>query len=408
MPDLVKWCLGIAYFYGRFTGVLNFEIDLKTGRTQVSNRANLYAALAQIVLTYFLVHQAMEVKFFRLFWWQANVLHEVVYLAMAGLRLGCILISLVSRWLNRRHFIRLFHSFRCLVQEHPEITHSCRVGIVSKCFCSTALDVLMLLMGLVMMWQQLTVFMVLQICSVSILTAIINVIITQYHVAIAVVRGRYALLTRDLGTAMAEAQSLVPSGGGVFVTRCCALADHLDILAAAQSDLQGLTERLSKTYGLQILSMSMAYYLNFVGTAYLIFSVGKYTNITENWPPLFKALAAAYMVIFIADSYLCTYNTFRLLNSHSEMSALLKQRSTLPPGLDPRLEIAVSSRFLKREPNPSHCIFQFENFELNLARNPLTLPVFGAYTIDPASLFAMMNSLITNAILLIQYDVENY
>ncbi|XP_017096419.2 putative gustatory receptor 59d [Drosophila bipectinata] len=390
MPDPVKWCICIGYFYGRLTGVLNFEIDLKTGRTRVTNRANLYAALAQIVLTYFLVHQAMEVKFFRLFWWQANILHEVVYLAMAGFRLGCILISLVSRWLYRRHFIRLFHSFRCLVHEHPEITQCCRVGIVSKCFFSTALDALMLLMGLVMMWQHLTVFMVLQICSVSILTAVINVIITQYHVAIAIIRGRYTLLIRELGSIMAEAQTLVPSGVGVFVTRCCALADSLDELAAAQSNLQALTECLSKTYGLQILSMFMAYYLNFVGTAYLIFSVGKYTNITENWPPLFKALAAAYMVIFISDCYLCTYNPFRLLNSHSELSALLKQRSTLPPGLDPRLEIA------------------FENFELNLARNPLTLSFFGAYTIDPASLFAVMNSLITNAILLIQYDVENY
>lgn len=43
-----------------------------------------------------------------------------------------------------------------------------------------------------------------------------------------------------------------------------------------------------------------------------------------------------------------------------------------------------------------------------MARNPLALSVFGAYTIEPASLFSVVNSLITNAILLIQYDVENY
>lgn len=344
MPDAVKWCLCSAYYYGRLTGVLNFEIDLKTGRTRVTNRANLYAALAQVVLTYFLVLQAMEPKFFRLFWWQANVLHEVVYLVMAGFRLGCILVSLMSRWQHRRQFIRLFHSFRCLVQEHPEITQNCRVGIASKCFCSTSLDALMLLMGVVMMWQYLTVFMVLQICSVSILTAIINVVITQYYVATAVIRGRYALLIRDLGTVMAEAQSLVPNGGGVYVTRCCDLADRLDELAAAQSDLQALTERLSKTYSLQVFCMSLAYYLNFVGSAYLAFSVGKYTNITENWPPFFRALAVAYLVIFMSDSFLSTYNTFRLLNSHSEMSELLKQRSALPNGLDHRLETAVSSR----------------------------------------------------------------
>lgn len=408
MPHPVKWCLCTAYYYGRLTGVLNFEIDLKTGRTRVTNRANVYAALAQVVLTYLLVLQAMEPKYFRLFWWQANVLHEVVYLAMSGFRLGCILVSLMSRWLHRSQFIRLFHSFRCLVQKHPEVTRYCRVGIVSKCFCSTALDALMLLMGLVMMWQYLTVPMVLQICSVSILTAVINVIMTQYYVATAVIRGRYALLIRDLGTAMAEARSLVPNGGGVYVTRCCDLADRVDELAAAQSDLQALTERLSKTYSLQVFCMTIAYYLNFVGSAYMAFSVGKYANITENWPPVFKALAAAYMVVFMSDSFLSIYNTFRLLNSHSEMSELLKQRSALPPGLDTRLETAVSSRSYTGKPNPSHSTFQFESFELNLARNPLALSVFGAYTIEPASLFSVLNSLITNAILLIQYDVENY
>jgi len=48
MVDLVKWCLYVSYFYGRYTGVINFEIDLKTGRTRITKWATIYAASADM------------------------------------------------------------------------------------------------------------------------------------------------------------------------------------------------------------------------------------------------------------------------------------------------------------------------------------------------------------------------
>jgi len=43
MARLVKWCLYILYFIGRTTGLINFEVDLKTGRPKVTKRATTCA-----------------------------------------------------------------------------------------------------------------------------------------------------------------------------------------------------------------------------------------------------------------------------------------------------------------------------------------------------------------------------
>uniref|UniRef100_A0A6P4E9Y0 Gustatory receptor n=1 Tax=Drosophila rhopaloa TaxID=1041015 RepID=A0A6P4E9Y0_DRORH len=360
MADLVKWCLYIVYYYGRFTGLVNFEIDLKTGRTRVTKWATIYAAFVQIILFTILFYHTLGIRFITSMWVKANLLHEYVFMIMSVLRILCVLMALISRWFMRRRFVRLFNSFRRLFQSNPEAIQYCRMGIAAKCLCSKATEILQVTIALVIVKKYLTIHLVLGIWSVVSLTAIINLIITQYYIAIANIRGSYMLLNKELRLILSETQSLIPNRRGVFVTKCCHLADRLDIIARTQSELQDLTDRLSKTYEVQIFWMAISYYLNSVGSIYIMFSFGKYKNMVEDWPLSVVVLGVAYFLFFYFDNWINMYGVFELSDLHAEMLILMEQRTVLLPCLDNRLEAA------------------FDSFGLSLARNPFKLRFFGS------------------------------
>jgi len=200
-----------------------------------------------------------------------------------------------------------------------------------------------LAMGLILSRKYLTIIMALGVWSIITLTAIINVIITQYYIAIAHIRGLYMLLNKELEAILTEAKSLIPNRRGVFMTKCCCLADRLDKIAQTQSELQDLTDRLSNTYELQLLCMAVTYYLNAVGSFYMMFSVGKYKNLIEDWPPIVILLGALYFLFFFLDNWVTMNNSFHLLDVHAELVKLMEQRTLFSPGLDNRLEKTVSA-----------------------------------------------------------------
>jgi len=179
MVNLVKHCLFISYYLGRFSGVLNFEIDLKTGRSRVTKRATMFAAISHLLLIF-------------LMWFLKN---------------------------------------------------------------------------------------------------------------------RTRFVTQEL----------------------------------FKANSQDLTDRLSNTYELQLLCMAVTYYLNAVGSFYMMFSVGKYKNLIEDWPPIVILLGALYFLFFFLDNWVTMNNSFHLLDVHAELVKLMEQRTLFSPGLDNRLEKTVSA-----------------------------------------------------------------
>uniref|UniRef100_A0A6P4E691 Gustatory receptor n=1 Tax=Drosophila rhopaloa TaxID=1041015 RepID=A0A6P4E691_DRORH len=390
MVDLVKWCLVISYYYGRFTGVLNFEIDFKTGRARVTKKATICSAFAHLIMLILMGVQMANVRIMARLWNKANSLHSNMFWVMSCVRMTGVFLSLVNRWSQRRTFISLYNSIYSLYQHDPKIIQYCRRSIVSKCFCATIYETLQIIIVLVLTSKQLTISLAFSIWFIMSLTSIINVIITQYFTAIALIRGRYRLLNKELRSILGETQSLMPNKSGVFVTKCCYLADELENISRAQSSLQALTERLSKAYRLQVICMSITYYLNLVGNVYLLFSINKYTSITENWPNIVKVIGLVFLVFYYLDCWLNSLNVFYLIDAHGNMAKLLSYRTHFQPGLDERLETV------------------FENFNLNLARNPFKLSFYGLFEINRSSSFAVGNSILTHSIVLIQYDLQHF
>ncbi|KAH8252350.1 hypothetical protein KR038_008258 [Drosophila bunnanda] len=387
---LVKWCLVISYFYGRFAGVINFEVDTKTGRTRVTRRATLCAAFSQCVMVGLLAFHLLNTQGLNSVKFTPKATHEYVFLVIAVFRLICVFLALVSRWCQRRRFVRLFNSFRRLYQSNPDIIRYCRRGLLCKFICATISETMQVVVVLSIMRDQLTIRSGLSVWFILSITAIINVIITQYFIAMAHIRGHYIFLNQELRSLMAETLSLVPDRSGVFVTRCCCLADRLDRIARAQSDLQALTERLSRTYQLQVLCLTITYYLNLVANVYMVYSLIKYKSLTDEWPKAAIVFGSVYIVFYYLDCWLNAFNVFYLMDAHNEMVKLLGLRTLSQPGLDPRLEAVL------------------DNFLLNLARNPFKLWCFGLFEIHRNNSVLVGNSILTHSLLLIQYDVQHF
>ncbi|XP_022222391.2 putative gustatory receptor 59d [Drosophila obscura] len=393
MPDMVKWFVRISYVYGRLTGILNFEIDLKTGRTRITRKATIYSACANVCLMSLLAHHFWRSNGMAALWSNVSSLHESVFMLVSWMRVSCALAAMASRWHHRRRYMRLISSFRCLFLKNPEVMRLCRRGFVCKCCLAIVAESMQFLLAILMMWDKRTFSLLLGIWGVMTVTAIINVIITQYFFALGNARGHYILINRKLREVLAEAQSLGPKRNrrnGVFVTKCCFLADRLDEIAQTQSELQALIERMSKIYELQVLCLCITYYLTSVANGYILFSIYKYKNMTQNWSKLGLLAGAVFFVFYYADCLINAYNVFYLVEAHQEMHKLLDQRNLFRWGLDERLESA------------------FDSFELSLARKPLNLQCFGLFQLNRSSAYDVGSSILINSVLLIQYDMQNY
>ncbi|XP_034653144.1 putative gustatory receptor 59d [Drosophila subobscura] len=393
MVDLVKFWVRISYLYARFTGTLNFEVDLKTGRTRVTRRATIYSAFASLFLISILAHHFGPSKIKSELWKDISSLHQSVFMIVSWLRVSCALAALASRWYHRRRYIRLISCFRRLFLQSPEVMRLCRRGFISKCFVASVAEIMQFLVAILTVWDKLTISMLLGIWGVMTVTAIMNVAITQYFFALGNARGHYILLNRQLRALLGEAQSLGPMRkrrNGVFITKCCFLADRLDEIAQTQSEVQALIEGMSKIYELQILCLCLTYYLTSVANIYILFSLYKYSGMTQSWSKLGMVASAIFFMFYYIDCVINSYNVFYLLDAHQEMHKLLEQRNLFPGSLDERLESA------------------FDSFELSLARNPLNLKCFGLFRLNRSSAFDVGNSILINSVLLIQYDMQNY
>ncbi|XP_041563808.1 putative gustatory receptor 59d [Drosophila elegans] len=235
MVNLVRKCLIVSYFYGRISGVLNFEIDIKTGRTLVTKRATICAAGLHLFIFITPIYHLIHTHGLPSVWNSLNSLQAYFFVVASGLRMICVFLALVSRWSQGRTFLRLFNSFRRLYQNNPDIIKLCRRSIVSKCFFVLLSDALNAIFVLLLMQYQLTISWTLLIC-----------------VIFSSLRGRYILLNKNLQAIIVEAQSLIANRGGAFKTRCCCLADRLEEIARNQSELQELIDVFSRAYQCQV------------------------------------------------------------------------------------------------------------------------------------------------------------
>lgn len=341
MVEPTKYMLRMVYFYSRLLGVLNFDIDVTTGRARITRRASIYAALANVVLfSFFILLSKSELM--ETMWSKADVLHEYLYLVIHVTRVSCVLVTLLSRWWQRQHLIKLINELSRMAWRKPEVMTMWRRRVIMKCVSIFMSEVSQVVLTLVFFQNYMTIYLAISIGLLYTLTALVNVIISHIYFINLNVYCHYCLLNQEIRAVLAEAQSLeAEHSEAARMRRCCHLAEHLDGIARTQSQLQNLLQSTARIFGIQSLCVAAILYSSVMATIY--FSIVGYNgvNISSSWN-LTNVLQFFETTVYFADILITMDNLYIILDVHAEMLTLLQQFATLAPGLDARFEVVVS------------------------------------------------------------------
>ncbi|XP_022228042.2 putative gustatory receptor 36a [Drosophila obscura] len=224
------------------------------------------------------------------------------------------------------------------------------------------------------------------------MTAVLNFAVSQHYLVMLFLRARYQLLNRELRQVIDESMGLShrPPRRGVFICKCCCLADRVEAIASLQGKLQSMVVKLGQLYAIQGMLVFSGYYLSSVGTGYLAYTMVKHGIDDLGITVRGLVLILFWCLFYYMDTFLNLFVMLYVLEEHKETVHLMEKRTLFASGLDVRLEEA------------------FESLQLQLVRNPLQLTVMNVFPISRSSTTAMVSSILTNCIFLIQYDMEYF
>lgn len=353
MLDLVRFLLYANYIYGRVMGVINFEIDMRTGHARISRCATLYAIFV-ITLFCCLVPLVLHNQIWHSIWGQLNQFHEYVFLVVMGVRILCVFITLLNRWWQRQQIVSLIESFRLIVLQQPEVMRLWRRGLISKCICGMFSELFHGIWGLYGLRSELTLGVTLSILAMSIFIALLNIVLSQYYFAMLTVHGHYILFEQEMHSILAELRSQeLDRRQGVRQLRSCALADRLDNLARTQSELQSILMRMSHIFGIQTLCVAFITQFSLVAGVFYAFLTLRHNILRVywvGWPGMLLGLGAlAYMI----DQHITFTIVFYVFERHANLANLLGSYTTYEHTMDVRLQMTVSVLSKCKQSNPN-------------------------------------------------------
>ncbi|KAH8399494.1 hypothetical protein KR215_011757, partial [Drosophila sulfurigaster] len=345
---------------------------------------------AMNILCFSLFALLIKSRIWHTFLGRLNEFHDYVFITVMTLRISCVFVTMVNRWWQRQQIIQLLNQFRRLVLEQPKVIRMWHRGVISKCITGTITELTQMFIPLYVLRATLTAPMALALCTMCVLIALLNIIISQYYFAVLNVHGHYVLCNEELRLILQETQSLeLDYRKGVSDLRSCALADRIDSLALRQSVLKTLLHRMTRIFGIQILCMGTVIYISFIASLYSAFLAIKYKMINTNFFTWENQLFFLGVCSYIADVHISYSITYYLEDQYEKMRQLVRQYSSFAPTVDKRLTTA------------------FESFQLQLVRDPQKLSVLGLYNMNRKIAISMFSSMVTYSLILIQYDIKN-
>lgn len=342
MDCVVRSILRFAYRYSRFLGVINFEINVRTGHARITRRAKIIAMLANAVIICLIPFHCRS-KFMQTLWQSAGLMHEYLILVVVGMRLGCIVVTLLSRWGQRHQLVRLVNTFRQLTLRRPQVISMWPSGVLRKVISVGLSESVQFIWGFLSIYNVMTWSFCTSLLVLSTMTSLMNVIISHYYFGLLNVHYQYRLLNQELRALLDETRALQwEPRSGARMTKCCCLADRLEVIAQTQMNLQMLVKRTADIFGIQGFCVSVSSYISIVGTIYYTYTTYK-RGFSQNWNPAYFGLITLNVIAYLADVSISLNNIYYVHEHHAELLRLLEQYTTFAPGLDSRLEKVVSS-----------------------------------------------------------------
>lgn len=342
MDSVVRSILRFSYRYSRLLGVINFEINVRTGHARITRGAKIIAMLANALIIC-LIPFLHSSTFMQSLWQSAGLMHEYLILMVVSIRLGCVAVTLLSRWGQRRQLVRLVNTFRHMTLRRPQVIGMWPRGVLRKVISGALSESVQLISGFISIYNVMTWSFCASLLALSTMTALMNVIVSHYYFALLNIHYQYRLLNQELRELLDETRALQwETRSGARMTKCCCLADRLEEIAQTQMNLQMLAKRTSGIFGIQAFCVSISSYISIVGTIYYTFTTYK-RGFSQNWNPAYFGLITLQVFSYIADVMLTLDNIYYVHVHHAELHHLLEQYATFAPGLDSRLERVVSS-----------------------------------------------------------------
>ncbi|KAH8269752.1 hypothetical protein KR018_011641 [Drosophila ironensis] len=392
MFDWVGWLLGIGYYYGHFLGVSNFQWDWKTGRVFTTARCTLYAVTSNLLVVFLLIlfcHGSRNNL--NPYLGTGNLLQQNVIIVIAGLKILTGIATLFIRWQKRWQIMELYGTVLKIYLARPQVKQMINGGVLSKFLVAIMSDFVQIIYVLGE-FDRLNSGEFLACFLHIAFSAIQNFSISQYYVIMLFIRGHYQLLNSDLRHLVDESRALScnPPRSGIFMTKCCFLADKLDEFGQNQSQLQSQVIRLGELFEIQGLMGFAGYYFSSVATNYNVYSVAKHGPTKLGLTQRSIILSLIWILFYYVDAFQNLYVMLYVQDEYKITARILEERTLFATKLDVRLEES------------------FEKIQIQIKRNPLHMRVMQMFSVSRATLSAMLGSILMNSIYLIQYDMENF
>ncbi|KAH8402025.1 hypothetical protein KR009_009206 [Drosophila setifemur] len=392
MFDPLEWILRLTYCYGRIVGVLYFEVDWRTGRVEATQRSTIYAAVHNANLILLLYILDLFEGSIRSAWSRARYLHEYFFLLMAMVRTLAVLLTLVNQWRLHSRVLKFWNRLILMARQRPEVVDVYRGRVLLKFVIGALSGTMHIVLDLSAQRKKITLGLGLNLLVWYSFSITFNMIVAQYYLAIIQIYGHYNLLQLDLRFLMHEADNICHlrnPRGGVFITKCCSLADRLDMLAERQARLQGTYNEMGEIFQIMSSCLALVDYVSTMGTIYYAFCSILYSSSwlgSSNWGLLLIIVATAF---YYLDNFITLNIGFLVQDQQDDLSKILAERTLFSRELDERLETT------------------FEKFQLQLVRNPMEYYVLGLFKVERRRLIIMANSVMTHSIVLVQWEIQN-
>lgn len=249
---------------------------------------------------------------------------------------------LLNRWQHRCKLMKLVRILLRLYLDRPQIKRMSRWAILTKWITISLKDFLQIALSfeaLGRLWEKWALGMYLRFE----MAALMSYALFQHYLIMLFVRVEYQILNSELEQVIEEScwLSYHSPRNGVFMTRCCSLADRLEDIAKRQDEVQSIVTHLGEVFGVQGLLGFTEYYISSVGITYFVFSLFKYGRESLGMPLNAVIFSICWCFFHNLDSFRTHFLMLSILNEHRRMTGLLEERSVFAPGLDVRLEQSV-------------------------------------------------------------------
>lgn len=312
--------------------------------------------------------------------------------------------SLLTQFCHRRRMVRLINRYRCLARKRPLVMRLWQRGIQHKCLSIAFTELMHIIIVILLVWR-LKFSLVLCLVFVYLPVTFLDMVTFQFYFALLNAQVYNRLLNQELRSLFAEMMmlELLANRRDALTIKCGSISDRLDAIAFEKGQLQQLIEDLIGMFGLQSLCVSAHYYVTLITLIFYTYNVIKLNRYN-----LVVGLFLAKFISHILGMYITSNVAFQVLDEHRETVSLLATFSTSGLRLDERLEAAVSLYPDYRVSILFSSFSQCESFVLQLASNPLRLPVLRAFNIDQRNIIIMLSSVITYSLVIIEFDIENF